>query len=1023
MCAVVSDATVVYAQGVAASAEKGAAAVPAFAGPKGLNLAQNQDFGADKALSDAAADTNPPPAQAEPQPTDPSANQMLEALPSMEVDEVKAVPPGTEAAESIPAQTVTEAPSGDLKYAERNEDSEIILELVLDDGVTVLDSGIVGYLVDETVLLPLGRFTELLEFPIDVNPGTGAAEGWFVREENTFRLYYPYKSTEIAGKKIPLNRLGIAELHVDDIYVSSDLLTSWFPIELTLNYGELRLYMKTLVDLPFQERAKRRARWEASKPAGQPGVTFDPKELIRLPYSNYSAPAIEVNNSINHARDSNGSDTSTTHSINAEGELLKMDARLNLNYQTATDDRDSLDSVSFNMSKEDFEANLLGPLKATRYELGDVSAGSFPLAGAQQGRGFTVNNEPYNFVRDATNFRIEGFGPVGWDVEIFQDLELIEFAEIGADGRYEFATLPLNEGFNIFKIVLYGPNGEREERYERFYLGQNMVEEGKLIYNASLLQSSTPLFNFGVDQPAETPHTLSVMGEYGISKSISAMGGYYHGPIAQSALDGVGVGVRASGGRAYAQMNAFFDKSGGVSSSALITANLTDTISANMTHRTDIGFPNSYYTTVRRTDVQATKMFDFKSEIIPDIALTASAGREEEDTGREKNTYGMKLSTNFMGLSLTSEHERSVYSDATPDTHDGRLSARYRSPFGTLRGELQYQYMNPFELRSGILSLQTDLTDTFSMTNGIDHSFGDDPTTTFTTSLDWKLDKVRVGLRGSMDNKEQKQIGLNVGYSFVPQTQYGSYMLASRSDDVQSGRLILRPFLDADGNGTFGEGEEVLEGIQFKNVLRGKLSATSKDGQNILSGLSPGLANRIAVEEKTIPDIYMVPVKKEIVVLGKRGLNGPIDVAFSKLGTISGTLTAAGADGEDVIISDARMILIGPDGKEAAEAYSEFDGYYTFDGIPMGEYEIFLPASAPLAPYYSGSGEGPRIRLGTDEPEKTDQNIRIMDNQILLNVTENTVGEGKLLDEVNQLEAGDKQGVLETKPNDISPVQ
>lgn len=873
-----------------------------------------------------------------------------------------------------------------VTYAERNEDSEIILELLLDDGQTILDPGVVGYLVDETVLLPLGKFTELLEFPITVDTGKGTASGWFMKPEKTFNLQYPFKSVDISGKQITI-KTGIAEAHLDDIYVSQDLLTAWFPVELTLNYGELRLYLKPRENLPFQERAKRRGRWQS--PQKTIGADINPEEIIRLPYRMFSAPSIEFNHGYTHSRSDAGSISGTSHSFNAEGEAFYMDGRLSLGYLTSTDDRDEIQNINLYLSKEDYAANLLGPLKATRFEIGDISSGSFPLAGSMNGRGASVTNEPYNFVRDPNSFRIEGFGPVGWDVEVFQDLELLAFAEISADGRYSFDTLPLGEGFNIFKIVLYGPNGEKEERYERFYLGQNMVEEGKFIYNGSLIQSSSPIFDVSATKATETEGTASFMGEYGLTNYLSVMGGYYHGPISDSYLDGAGFGLRTSGGSTYAQLNTFFDKSGGQSSSVLVTGNIDESTTFNIQHKLDREYPTDYYTTTRSTTAQVSRLFNFKNEILPSISMTLQAGKEEENTGRERMVYLNRMTTNFLGMNLSNEIERSVYSDTTEDTHEGRFSGRARTPFGILRGDLLYSFHQPLELETGILSLQTEITPWLSVTNGVTHGFDTDGITSFNTSLDWKLEKVRLGLAGSFDNRKNRQIGFTVGYSLIPQSTSGRYMLASRTDDVNSGRLLLRPFIDDNGNSFYDESETALQNIGFRNALRGTNSVTGDDGYSILPGLSPSLANKIIVDEKTITDLYTVPVKKEIYVLGKRGVNGPLDMPFNRLGEIAGNIFAPDESGEVHPLDAVHMKLIGADGKEVADTYSEFDGYFSFAAIPVGKYEIFLPASAPLQGIYSGDGDGPNVEINAAQPEKSDLQLIVETNRIYLKFDEN----------------------------------
>ena len=937
---------------------------------------------------------SPPPLPAD-LPSEPGsdAQELLKQLPNINVDAVDAVPPkdwgdeaeGEEDGVAEEKKIITrEGPNGPITYVERSEDSEIILELLLDDRITIIDPGLSAYMAEETVLVPLGKFAELVEFPIKVDTSKGTADGWFIKPENTFHFSAPYKFIEIAGKKIPSDQLGIAETHMDDIYVSLDLLTSWFPIELTLNYGELRLYMRTLVDLPFQERAKRHSRWETSKLARQPGLSYDPDTIIRLPYRMYSAPSFAITHGYNANITPQGSTSSTSHGLSAQGDLFGMSARGGMSFTTATDNTEELQGLNFSLKKESFDADLLGPLKATSYALGDVSAGSFPLAGSQQGRGFNVTNEPYNFVRDASQFRISGFGPAGWDVEIFQDTDLLAFAEVSADGTYDFPTLPLGEGFNLFKIVLYGPNGEKEERYERFYLGQNMVEAGKFLYNVSGLQSSTPLFDVSTNKRPVTEPTLSLIGEYGLTKYLSLSSGYYRAPMGENMLDGVGAGLRASGGSTYAQFNTFFDKTGGQSSNVLVAGNLTPTTSFNVNHTLHHGFDPGYYSMERTTSAQLSRLFDFKSEIIPDVGLTLEARMEREATGLEKMSYLTRTSTNFMGLSLNNTLKRVTANDASPDTHEGNLSLRYRTLFATFRGDLNYRFYDPQELMSGTLSMQKDINDKLSLTTTLNHTFGDTPMTILQGSLDWKLEKMSVGLTGSIDDNENKQVGMTLSYNLVPRTITGDYGVAERADDVSTGRLLIRPYVDANGNNKYDEGEPLVKDVEFRNSFRGTSSKSDKDGMAVLPGLAPSLANRVTVDEKSIQDIFLTPVKDELMVLGKSGVNGPVDFAFSKLGFINGILSAVNAEGEVVPLENVHMLLLDKDGKEVAETYTEYDGYYSFDAVPVGRYQMFFPASEELQARYQGDGEGPFIAVSFDAPELNDVNLRALPDEIML---------------------------------------
>jgi len=924
-------------------------------------------------------------------PTTASAPPPVNQLPAQNVATVNAIPPelAEEAARSEAEKKIVtrEGPNGKITYVERPEDSQLVVELALDNGETVFDEAMPVYLVNETALVPLGKLAAGIGFPITVDTSKGTAEGWFLAPENTFRLSSPYNFIEIAGKNVPIRRPGIVETHLDDIYVSLDLLNSWLPIGMTLNYHELRLYIKPLVDLPVQERAKRHDRWEAFKSAlKQPGLEYDPKDIIKLPHRMYAAPALQVTHAYGHARTPTGSTTSTTStSLNANTDLLGMSARGSLSFSSSTKGREEIQGIQFNLSKEDYEGNLLGRLHATQFALGDVSAYPFPLAAPGSGRGFTITNQPYNFVSDAANFRISGFGTAGWEVEIFQSSELIAFSSVGMDGRYDFTTLPLKGGFNLFKIVLYGPNGEKEIRYERFYLGQDMVPKGKTYYTASALQSSTPLFDVSVNPAGETPSTAALTGEYGISKYLSASAGVFHGPISDTMLDGVGLGLRSSGSRVYAQMNAFLDKSGGQSASGLVTGNLTETMTVNIQDQAHRSYAPGVYATSRNSTVQVSNLFNFKSEIIPDINMTLKVGRERSETGTIKLAYIGRLATNFLGLSVSNELERDLFSGTSPDTYIGNLSARIRTPAGALQSEMRYNFHNPFEWKNGTLNLQTDLTKALTLTTGINHTFGLTPMTALKTTLDWKLDKARMSLTGSTDNTHNKQVGLSIIYNLTPRTLYGDYAIADISDDITNGRLIIRPFIDQNGNGTHDKGEPLLKDVQFRNQMRGSRSTITRDGTIIMPGLVPNLANSIVVEESSISDIFLAPRKKTLVVLGKTGVNGPIDFAFTRMGEIMGNLvTTDPATGEEIALAEVHMILLDQEGKQVADAYSESDGFFSFDSIPVSNYEVFFPVSETLQKYYAGNGQGPALNISFDNPGLSDIKIRVEHDRILL---------------------------------------
>lgn len=883
----------------------------------------------------------------------------------------------------INSDAVYEPPRTEINYVQRSDESQLILEFMVDD--IVLDPGMLVYVEDDDVLVPLSILTDLLEFQIDVDTARGVAKGWFINQQNTFHLETPYNHIMLKGEKQNIN--GIVETHIDDIYVDIGTLMKWFPIELTLNYNELRLYIKTLVDLPFQARAKRRARWDRTKLNQSNTGVKSPEDIITLPHRMLAAPAIEINHSLNYANTQNSSLTQTGHSLNAQGDFLRMDTRLGMIYQTSTSGREELDNIRLNMSKEDYQGTLLGPLQATRFEMGDISsAAPFPLAGGGGGgRGITFENTPYNFVRDPDNFVVEGFAPVGWDVEVYQDQRLLDFQTVGSDGRYAFDALALREGFNLFRIVIYGPNGEKEERFERFFLGRGMVDKGKFLYQVNMLESSTPLFDVSANPAQDTPHTLSILGEYGLTEYLSLSGGYYYGPTGNTVLDGVGFGLRASGERTFSQINTFWNNDGARSTSFDVRGNLTQNLSFGAGHVLHLDYQPGIRSTREESYIQASQLFNFMN--LKTSSMTFEIRQETDELGTEETRYINRLSTGFKGISLTNLLDYTKFETLGGNEFTGEMTLRQRTRFGTLRGRLDYDMTDGFELTSADLQYQADINRDFSVNALLSTQLGDNKLTTIGAGLDWRLEKYRLSFNTSVTDDKDFQAGVNLAYNLVPRSLYGNYMMTGRTDDINSGRLLLRPYIDSNQNGIFDEDEKELEDVQFRNLLRGTRSKEDESGLPVLSGLTPNLVNKVMMMPETLPDIYMVPAKDALHVMGKRGVNGPLDYPVLQLGEISGMLYAIDETGKEIALSGVEIVLLDSNGQEVTYAYSEYDGYFSFPSLKMGTYELFFPYSDTLDDYYQGDGEGPTITLTAEQPEQRGfdlitlpQHIRLKEN-------------------------------------------
>lgn len=109
------------------------------------------------------------------------------------------------------------------------EASLLVLEVQMDD--QTLSDSFSAYQDGAQILLPLGELARLLGIAIQVRASQGSASGLLLREDRSFALNLAESLVALNGREQGFEpRLAMAI--GDDIYVSTQLLTRWLPIDL-----------------------------------------------------------------------------------------------------------------------------------------------------------------------------------------------------------------------------------------------------------------------------------------------------------------------------------------------------------------------------------------------------------------------------------------------------------------------------------------------------------------------------------------------------------------------------------------------------------------------------------------------------------------------------------------------------------------------------------------------------------------------------------------------------------------------
>jgi hypothetical protein len=131
------------------------------------------------------------------------------------------------------------------------------------------------------------------------------------------------------------------------------------------------------------------------------------------------------------------------------------------------------------------------------------------------------------------------------------------------------------------------------------------------------------------------------------------------------------------------------------------------------------------------------------------------------------------------------------------------------------------------------------------------------------------------------------------------------------------------------------------------------------------------------VDESTLPDPFLIPVKKGIVVTPRAGIAAKLEIAVAPTGEVEGELHGL----EDTPRAGVELELVDGSGKVVASALSEFDGYLSIERVPYGSYRLQISAGAARA-LGAARELGKTAVLSKDKPEVELGVVRLHASQI-----------------------------------------
>ena len=807
----------------------------------------------------------------------------------------------------------------------RQEEEVLLFALRLDQAT--LSNTFPGFAARDGMLVPLGELCRLLDLAIQADPNRGRAEGFFIEEKHRFSLDVMAGTVLVDGRSQTFDRSRV-ELHPDDIYVDTRLIAVWLPLELQVARRNATITVTPRVALPLQERWQRERMLGRFRPAEGPKAfprLSDPYRLVEMPMVDET---LRVTAQTVPGVEQRVRAQSTTF---ATGDLLGLSSSL----YAILDTHDGLSEFRMTLGRRDPQAGLLGPLKATEFAFGEVlDPGLNLLTLPMVGTGALLTNYPLQRKNAFDRHSFQGDLPPGWQVEVYRNQALLGFQASRPDGRYEFLNVPLYYGWNDFRLVFYGPQGQRREEVARFDVSESQTPAGAFQYRV-----------VGAD-PRQAGKRDQIEGRYGFSKQFTAgfsvsdldLDGQRH-TYSQVSFQGFWKPLSATLTAASDQLSGTITELGLRSrvGSTSLTAKHAELLNGFIS---EVFRP--LYGPVRSRSTLET------STLLPSLARSLvtfdlGASQDQLAAGGSVDRIYNRISTSFHGYFLSNEITRTEGRSAAaafPATTTGDfLASKFFRRF-SLRGQANYQLNGPPKLNALSAFAETAIFDPFNLRAGLTRSIvsGD-------TLLQLGAYKTQgayaLGLDLSYSTRSRLSVDLTLRVGLAREPRSGR--IHAQAQGIASyGAVSARAFIDANGNGVKDLVEKPLQGVGFMANGASQPRTTDAQGVAFLSNLSGELDANLSVSSSTLEDPLMRPGNVGVRITPRPGHVVQVDVPLVLFGEITGTVYLK-RDGSSREFPGLLLELADARDKAAKTVRTAFDGFYTLSDIPPGTYQLRVP--------------------------------------------------------------------------------
>lgn len=851
------------------------------------------------------------------------------------------------------------------------EGEELLLRIYLPKSRFMLDGALLGIVKDERVLLSFRDFTAAVEFPITME--NNVAEGWYIRETRPFFLDVAARAVKSDQGTFQISDAAVAR--DGDIYVPAGELSKWFGLDIEINISFLQLQILSDDPLPVEARYAR-----SNRKPGQ-GNKIGPAVLPRGEDGGkpYAMPFVDVSTRSSYSKDGESGEAEQEHaaSVRTAGDF----AYGTLTTQSQMDKEEKLKSFRFNYKQESLEPDLLGPLKARRFEIGDVNPPRLSLdTRSSQGTGVRVTNaDPLrSFIRPSTD--ITGSAFPGWDVELYRGNQLLAFQTVGDDGIYRFDDVPLFGSDNTYRVVLYGQQGEVREEELYVPVDSSLLARSGSAYDISVTRQDKVTYNKNANDDEDTgAPNLTALYEKPLGGSTALSLGFETGQEDGDRTAIAYTGLSTTLAETLFNLNTAVEHTGEMAAELVARRDIGD-------HqlRNEINVATEAYGATSGSSRQeifsetfsANGPLPFDLGTKPRYDLTFDYAQDTDGNNSFNTMAG--LNTRIKRVTLNQQFNYGVADNQTEgDRLDSLTSVSGNIGPNRLRATTDYEIMPDSQLRRVTGTYQRLIDRDLELELGVERQV-EQKLTEGRAQLNWFAGFANISPGVSYNSDNDLAATLSTRFGLLKNPQSDSIKMFDRAIST-TGALSAFVFLDANGDGQFNEGEEPVANALVQAPQAGLRSNTDEDGYAFFSGVPNLRLTDVFVDPDSLEDPYWIPGYEGASILPRQGSVATIQFPIHMSGEIDGTVYGRRPDGSVEPLRGVRLSLYDPEGRVAMSVASEPDGFYLLSKVPPGDYYLNIDDVSGAGDYARPAPR--RITVGYEGTTLYAQNIYLQEGQ------------------------------------------